>query len=97
MATTACICTEFLRQNNVSAMQWPAKSPNLNPIENVRGLLKDKVDMVDNPPTIIPELARVPQKELQAIPKADLRHLFISLRWTYTTCTNANGGHIPYY
>ena len=93
---TARICTEFLRQNNVQVMEWPAKSADLSPIENVWGLLKDKVDKMDNPPTTIPELARVLQREWQSIPQAQLRNLFNSMRRRCTSCINANGGHIPY-
>ena len=31
------------KQKNIELLQWPSKSPDLNPIENIRGYLKNKV------------------------------------------------------
>ena len=31
------------KQKNIELLQWPSKSPDLNPIVNIRGYLKNKV------------------------------------------------------
>ena len=37
------IVKKFLRENYVTALDWPGNSPNLNPIENLRAKMKDLV------------------------------------------------------
>ena len=93
---TARICTEFLQQNDINVMDWPAKSPDLSPIENLWSRLKDRVDKMENPPTTIPELTRIIQREWRAIPQAEIRRLFNSMRRRCTMCIRAQGSHICY-
>lgn len=34
---------EYLSKQPFETIQWPARSPDLNPIENIWGLIKDRV------------------------------------------------------
>jgi len=36
-------CQSFKQQNNIQVMKWPAQSPDCNPIENVWGLIKNRL------------------------------------------------------
>ena len=64
---TARVCTSFLADAGVVVMDWPAKSPDINPVENVWALLSDKVKKRDNPPRNLEELTVALQEEWQAI------------------------------
>ena len=37
------VATEFLKKNKISGLEWPGKSPDLNPIENLWTVMKDEV------------------------------------------------------
>ena len=45
---TASVCTAFLVDAGIDVMDWPTKSPDLNPVENVWAVLGDKVKKRDN-------------------------------------------------
>ena len=66
---TARVCTAFLADAGVVVMDWPAKSPDINPVENVWALLSDKVKKRDNPPRNLEELTVALKEEWQAIPQ----------------------------
>ena len=66
---TARDCTAFLADAGIVVMDWPAKSPDINPVENVWALLGDKVKKRDNHPRNLEELTVALQEEWQAIPQ----------------------------
>ena len=63
------VCTAFLPDAGIVVMDWPAKSSDINPVENVWALLGDKVKKRDNPPRNLEELIVALQEEWQAIPQ----------------------------
>ena len=40
---TSLLCRKWKEENGVEKIDWPSSSPDLNPIENVWGLLKNRI------------------------------------------------------
>ena len=65
-AHTAKATTQFFQDQNVEVLAWPPYSPDLNPIENLWGILKRKVDL--RKPSTLEELISVATSEWRSIP-----------------------------
>ena len=37
------LLSDFLKKKNIKTLDWPGNSPNFNPIENLRTIIKNKV------------------------------------------------------
>uniref|UniRef100_A0AAZ3PBB4 Tc1-like transposase DDE domain-containing protein n=1 Tax=Oncorhynchus tshawytscha TaxID=74940 RepID=A0AAZ3PBB4_ONCTS len=89
---TARSVRDFLQDRNVSVVPWPAKSPDLNPIEHFWDLL----DRRAIPPRIVRELAGAMVVEWGNISQQELANLVQSIRRRCTAVLNAAGGHTRY-
>ena len=71
-------------------MDWPAKSPDLSPIENLWAVLGDKIKNMANPPTIRAGLTMALQHEWHAITQATITKLLNNMerRCTKTVCVS---------
>ncbi|XDV17320.1 hypothetical protein PO909_023200 [Leuciscus waleckii] len=72
---TARSVREFLHDSNVSVLPWPAKSPDLNPIEHVWDLLDRRVRARAIPPRNVQELASALVEEWCNISQQELTNL----------------------
>ena len=50
------LVNEFLHDNNIARLKWPASSPDMNPIEHAWDTLKWAVFGRDDPPTTLRDL-----------------------------------------
>lgn len=93
---TAKLTKRFLTENHVRVVDWPAQSPDLNPIENVWHELKR---MVQRNPNKLANLTELDTQVLQAwgnVPPEFCRRLVDSMPRRIAACIAAAGGPTKY-
>jgi transposase len=86
---TAHSVRDFLQNRDVSVLPWPAKSPDLNPIEHIWDLLDRRVRAKAIHPRTVRELAGVLVEEWGKISHQELANLVQSMRRRCTAVPNA--------
>ena len=86
---TAEITRQFLATNSVIVMDWPANTPNLNPIEQVWDKLGRRVRR-NHAIHTVNDLAAALQDEWANLPAPFIQRYVNSI----TTCIAQNGGHM---
>ena len=81
----------------VVRMDWPACSPDLNPIEHFWDHLERQVWENHPPPATLPALLGLLQQEWLAIPQAFLRRYAMSVRRRCVDCMGSGGGYTHYW
>ena len=92
----ARVVNDFLQQSGVNQMEWPACSPDLNPIENLWDELDRKVRSNHPPPRDAQHLYQMLQAEWQALPQRIFTNLVNSMRTRCVECQNSHGGYTHY-
>ena len=92
----ARVVNTFLQQAGVNRTDWPACSPDLNPIENLWDHLEQRVVRNQPPAQTLQQLLALLQLEWQAIPQHQLRRLTNSMRRRCAECIANRGGHTHY-
>ncbi|GFT96223.1 transposable element Tc3 transposase [Trichonephila clavipes] len=87
---------QLLESEDIERMDWPARSPNLTPIENVWNLLGRRLAALTLPPVTIRELRLALQDERAAMPQQLIDTLILSMGRRCETCLAVRGDHIPY-
>ncbi|GBN95227.1 Polypeptide N-acetylgalactosaminyltransferase 13, partial [Araneus ventricosus] len=88
----ANIVDECLQSEDITRMDWPAYSPNLNPIEHVWDMLGRRIAARQPPPTCLPELRRALLDEWCNIPQDQIDNLILSMP---RRLVNSNPSHWP--
>ena len=92
----AAIVNQFLQVQQVTRLDWPARSPDLNPIEHLWDVLGRRVRDHNPPAATVDQLFQLLEQEWRAIPQDILHRLVHSMRRRCDACLNANGGHTRY-
>jgi len=91
---TSRLAQTFLSENVPNLMDWPANSPDLNPIENLWNIVKRNVEK--RMPQIQKDLTDFMKEEWDAIPENVLINLVKSMRRRCELVIENNGERIPY-
>ncbi|GFU82729.1 transposable element Tcb2 transposase [Trichonephila clavipes] len=86
---------QLLESENIERMDWPALSPDLNPIEHVWEFLGRRLAARTLPPVTIRELRLALQDEWAAMPQQLIDTLILSMDRRCETCLAVRGDHIP--
>ncbi|GFT22907.1 transposable element Tcb1 transposase [Trichonephila clavipes] len=86
---------EGLQSEDITRMDWPAYSPDLNPIEHVWYILGRRIAARQPPPTCLPELRRALLDEWCNIPQGQIDNLILSMP-RCKACIASSGRHTPY-
>lgn len=92
----AHVVEDFLQQQGIVRMEWPAHSPDLAPIEHLWDELGRRLVNNHPPPVNVAQLTLFLQQEWEAIPQNVLQTLVNSMRQRCVECLAANGGHTRY-
>ncbi|GFU14046.1 transposable element Tcb2 transposase [Trichonephila clavipes] len=87
---------QLLESEDIERMDWPERSPDLNPIEHVWDFLDRRLAARTLPPVTIRELRLALQDEWAAMPQQLIDTLILSMGRRCETCLAVRGDHIPY-
>ncbi|KAI4894920.1 hypothetical protein NFI96_000581, partial [Prochilodus magdalenae] len=73
----AGVCQQFLQDEGIEAIDWPARSPGLNPIEHFWDIMSRSIQSVSavSAPQTVQELADALVQVWEEIPQETIRHL----------------------
>ncbi|GFX03785.1 transposable element Tc3 transposase [Trichonephila clavipes] len=87
---------QLLESEDIERMDWPARSPDLNPIEHVWDFLGRRLAARTLPPVTIRQLRLALQDQWAAIPQQLIDTRILSMGRRCETCLAVRGDHIPY-
>lgn len=92
----AGVCQQFLQEEGIDAMDWPARSPDLNPIEHIWDIMSRSIHQRHVAPQTVQELADALVQVWEEIPQETIRHLIRSMPRRCREVIQARGGHTHY-
>uniref|UniRef100_A0A674EK36 Transposase Tc1-like domain-containing protein n=1 Tax=Salmo trutta TaxID=8032 RepID=A0A674EK36_SALTR len=92
----AGVCQQFLQEEGIDAMDWPARSPDLNPIEHIWDIMSRSIHQRHVAPQTVQELADALVQVWEEILQETIRHLISSMPRRCREVIQARGGHTHY-
>ena len=95
-AHTARVSGNFLQHHNVAVLPWPARSPDLSPIEQVWSEMGRQLNQLDPPPGTLPQLRAALVRLWDGIPQQFIRNLVRSVDRRCNAVIQARGANTTY-
>lgn len=95
-AHSAQCVEQYLFDVGIRKIQWPARSPDMNPIEHVWDMLKRRVKRSLNPPQNLRELKTALVAAWEEIPQMDIKNIIHSMPDRMQAVIRARGGNTRY-
>ncbi len=89
----ARVCTQFLNDKGIDAIEWPSHSPDLNPIENFWNVIYQCIRRHQVVPQTVRELTHALIQVWEEIPQDTIRRLIRSMPRHCLECIQACGDH----
>lgn len=93
---TAAVVLQYLRDVEINVLGWPARSPDLNPIEHVWDKLGRQIKKRNPGPTNLRDLKNALQEEWDAIPQNFIDDLIRGMPRRLEAVRRARGGNTKY-
>ncbi|CDQ72919.1 unnamed protein product [Oncorhynchus mykiss] len=87
---------ECISKEGIDAMDWPARSPDLNPIEHIWDIMSRSIHQRHIAPQTVQELADALVQVWEEIPQETIRHLIRSMPRRCREVIQAHGGPTHY-
>jgi hypothetical protein len=87
---------EWLTVNKIDVIDWPAQSPDMNPIENLWAIIDRRIRRRVKQPTNSEELWEAIKKEWYECDKNTIHNLYMSLTRRIFDLHKAKGGYTKY-
>ena len=93
---TSQLAKKWFSDNSIKVLEWPAQSPDLNPIEHLWEHLKCQLQQDESPPKGVHELWERMEKEWNEISPEVCQNLIESMPRRIQAAIKAKGGHTKY-
>ncbi|GFX76703.1 transposable element Tcb1 transposase [Trichonephila clavipes] len=92
----ARIVQRFFINPQIELLPWPARSPNLSPIENMWSMVAQRLTQIIPPATTPDQLWQRVEAAWSAVPQEHIQSLFESMPRSVTVVSSNNGGYSGY-
>lgn len=92
----ANIVNDFIAQHRFTRMEWPAMSPDMNPIEHIWDYIGKQLQRLENPAVTLEMLEVALIEQWERIPQQVIRNCILSMPTRCQELINARGGPTRY-
>ncbi|GFX58862.1 transposable element Tcb1 transposase [Trichonephila clavipes] len=92
----ARIIQRFFVNHQIELLPWPARSPDLSPIENMRSMVDQRLTQITSPAATPDQLWRRVEFSWSAVPQEYIQSLFESMPRSMAAVISNNGSYSGY-